>query len=119
MTLFDLRNAVVSNMASFADTFNMTNRGASFFETEYEMRAVYNDGLVPYIEPQEEGFKHYISGKMVTKNKGFISKKATGKINRMIWAEQNGFAIDYNEENSALLENQNEILVQMGGMKLG
>lgn len=119
MTLFNVRNAIVSNMAEFADTFNMTNNGSAFFETEYEMRAVYLDEIVDYIEPQEEGFRHWISGNMVTKNKGFISVKATGKINRMIWAEQNGFEIDYNEENQALLENQNNILLQMGGMKLG
>lgn len=119
MTLFDLRNTVVSNMAEFADTFNMTNKGASFFETEYEMRAVYQDELVPYIVYQEEGFKHYITQQMVTKNKGFISVKATGKINRQIWAETNGLQVDYNEENQALLENQNNILVSMGGMQVG
>lgn len=119
MTLFDLRNIVVSNMAEFADSYNMTNKGASFFETEYEMRAVYNDDTVPYIEWQEEGFTHYISGKRVTKNKGFISVKATGKINRILWAEANGLQVDYQEENKALLENQNNILVSMGGMQVG
>jgi hypothetical protein len=119
VTLFDLRNVVVSNMASFADSFNMTNKGASFFETEYEMRAVYQDEIVPYIVFQEEGFKHYLSGKLVKKNKGFISVKATGKINRIIWAETNGLQVDYNEENQALLENQNNILVSMGGMQVG
>jgi hypothetical protein len=119
VTLFDLRNAVVSNMAEFADTFNMTNHGASFFETEYEMRAVYNDNEVPYIEPQEEGFRHWISGKMITKNKGFISVRATGKINRIIASEQMGLLVDYNEENRALLDNQNNILVSMGGMQIG
>jgi len=106
-------------MASFADSFNMANNGSSYFETEYEMRAVYNDDIVPYIEFQEEGFRHWKSGKMIKKNKGFISKKATGKINRILWAEQNGLQVDYQEENEALLENQNNILVSMGGMQVG
>jgi len=119
VTLFDLRNAVVSNMAEFADSFNMTNKGASFFETDFEMRAVYNDDIVPYIEFQEEGFTHYITKKFINKNKGFISVKATGKINRIIFSENLGLQVDYNEENEALLRNQNNILVQMGGMKIG
>lgn len=119
VTLFELRNAVVSNMARFADSFDMTNYGASFFETEYEMRAVYQDDVIPYIIWQEEGFTHYLTGKEVTKNKGFISVKATGKINRILWAEANGLQVDYEEENEALLENQNNILVSMGGMQIG
>ncbi len=119
MTLFELRNVVVSNMAEFADSFNMTNNGSSYFETEYEMRAVYNDELVPYIEWQEDGFIHWITGIKVTKNQGFISKKATGKINRILWAEANGLQVDYQEENQALLENQNNVLVSMGGMQVG
>ena len=119
VTLFELRNVVVNNMAEFADSFNMTNRGASFFETEYELRAVYNDDIVPYIIFQEEGFTHYQSGKFIDKNLGFISDKATGKINRYIWAEANGLTVDYREENQALAQNQNNILVSMGGMQVG
>jgi len=106
-------------MASFADSFDMTNKGSSYFETAYEMRAVYNDDIIPYIEWQEEGFTHWISKKRITKNQGFISKRATGKINSILWAEENGLQVDYQEENQALLDNQNNILESMGGMQVG
>jgi hypothetical protein len=51
-----------------------------FYENPHVMVASMNLGRAPHARWQEEGFKHYISGKMVTKNQGFISKRIVGAI---------------------------------------
>ena len=75
-------------MAEFADTGYMASNGAEFFDTPYELVAIYNTNRVPYIVFQEEGTRYY------NKNKGFITTKADGKINRFIQSDILGLDID-------------------------
>lgn len=88
--------------------------GLTFFDTPYEMSAIFSGIAVPHIIYQEEGFTHWISGKFITKNQGFISKKITGQINRMGWSNALGLPFDKHENNDILLSNQDKMLEQLG-----
>ena len=110
MQLYNLVEIVVGNMAEFADTGKMAREGAEFFETPNELVAIYNVTGVPYIVFQEEGTKYY------DKNKGFIKNKAEGKINRFLWSEALGLPYDTTENDKVLLDNQDKLLVQIGGL---
>jgi len=112
VNLADVISIVLNNMPF--DKGGMVSRGAYFFDTPYEITAIYNTGEVPYIIYQEEGFTHYLSGEFIDKNKGFISKKTTGQLNRYGWSVSLGLPFDVNENDDTLLNNQDKILEQMG-----
>jgi hypothetical protein len=72
-----------------------------FYENPHVMVASINLGRAPYARFQEEGFKHYISGKMVTKNQGFISKRIVGSImNESQGHKTTGNALDKSVESN-------------------
>jgi len=96
------------------DSGFMIRNVAEFFDTPYEIVVEYNTSTVPYIIYQEEGFKHYRSGKMVTKNKGFISQKTTGQLNRYGWSNALGIPFNMLENEQRVLDEQDNIMLQMG-----
>ena len=108
MTLVDLIEIVVGNMVEFRDTGFMASNGAEFFETPYELVAIYNTNTVPYIVFNEEGTRY------TQKNKGFISVKAEGKISRFIYSEALGIPYNKLENNQIILENNNKLMVELG-----
>ena len=92
----------------------MISHVAEFFDTPTELVIEYNTSTVPYIIYQEEGFKHYLSGKMVTKNKGFISNKTTGQLNAYGWSKALGLPFNMLENEQLVLDEQDKILTQLG-----
>ena len=92
----------------------MMKDGVDFFDTPYESSAVFNTGELPYIIYQEEGFEHWITGKMVTKNKGFISQKITGQVNKLGWSMTLGLPFNAQETDDTVLKNQDDMLTQLG-----
>lgn len=114
MTIVDLIEIVVGNMAEFSDSGEMAREGAEFFETATELTAVYNTNRVPHIIYQEEGFTHYRSKKFISVNQGFISIKAEGKISRHLYNEVLGIPQNNLENNQILIENQSKIMVELG-----
>jgi len=92
-------------------------QGVEFFETPYEYIAEWNTGAVPHIIYQEEGFKHWITKKMVTKNKGFISRKIFGQVQRLAWSRDLGIPFDKSENDNALLLHQDKMMSEMGLMQ--
>lgn len=95
-------------MAEFSASGHMAREGASYFETPYELVAIYNP-TINYIVFQQESFVHWISGKVVDKNKGFIDR-AQRKINSFVWSEELGLPYDVDNNNEDVLE-------QMGVVK--
>jgi hypothetical protein len=93
---------------------NIIKFGLTFFDTPYEMTAIFSAIAVPHIAYQEEGFTHWISGEFITVNQGFISKKITGQVNRMGWSNTLGLPFDKSENNDILLSNQDAMLEQLG-----
>jgi len=83
-----MRNIVLANMPY--DTGFMFLEGASFYETNAFLLCRYEITRVPYIVYQEDGFEHYITKKMVTKNQGFIRDKTVGDLNRHASYKQAG-----------------------------
>ena len=107
--LKDLIEIVNGNMAEFSASGHMATAGASYFETPYELTAIYDVVSIPYIAYQQEGFIHYLSGELVDKNKGFIDR-AQRRINNFIWSEDLG--LPYNEDND-----NEDVLEQMGAVQ--
>ena len=103
-------------MAEFSASGHMTREGATFYETPYELVAMYDTVAVPYIIYQEESFVHYRSGEVVDVNKGFISNKAQGKIQRFVWSEELGLPYNKLENDQILLEDGNKLLVELGAV---
>lgn len=106
--LSDLIEIVVGNMAEFSLSGYMASNGAEFFETPYELAAIYNVIGVPYIVYQEEGTYFY------DKNKGFISTKAQNKIERYVWSQRMDIPYNKLENDQILLEDRNKMLVELG-----
>jgi len=115
--LADLIEIVLGNMAEFSDSGEMVRSGATFFETPTELTAIYDTVAVPYIIYQEEGFTHWISGKFIDKNKGFISTRANNKIQRFVFSEQIGEPYNKLANDQTLLEDRNKMLVELGAIK--
>jgi len=107
--LNDLIEIVNGNMAEFSASGHMAREGASYFETPYELVAIYDTVAVDYIIYQQEGFIHYITKEEVTKNKGFIDR-AQRRINNFVWSEDLGLPYDVDNDNEDVLE-------QMGSVK--
>ena len=104
-------------MAEFSASGHMAREGASFYETPTELVCMYDTVAVDYILYQEEGFTHYITKKRVEVNKGFIGRKAHGKIQRFVWSEQLGIPYNKLENNQILLENSDKLLMELGVVK--
>lgn len=96
-------------MAEFSASGHMAREGASYFETPYELVAIYDTVAVNYIIFQQESFIHWISGKVVDKNKGFIDR-AQRRINNFVWSEDLGLPYDLDNDKEDVLE-------QMGTVK--
>ncbi len=96
-------------MAEFSASGHMVREGVSYFETPYELVAIYDTVAIPYIIYQQESFIHYLSGEIVDKNKGFIDR-AQRRINNFVWSEELGLPYDVDNDNEDVLE-------QMGAVK--
>ena len=76
----------LSNMRTICEAYIPFKSGFMFAnvlrmsETDVKQSAIYDGNIVPYLFPQENGFKHYLTGKMITKNKGFIKVKTAGAL---------------------------------------
>ena len=92
----------------------MVRNVAEFFDTPYELIVEYNTSTVPYIVYQEEGFTHWISGKQIEVNKGFISKRTTGQLNAYGWSMALGIPFNMLENEQLVLDEQDKMLEQMG-----
>lgn len=115
--LYEIIELLTSNMLSFADSGRMSREGITYTQTPYEITAVYNTAQLPYIIYQEKGFTHYRSGKFIDVNKGFISVKANGKIERLIHSKLLDIPYNNLEDNQIILENNSLMMTQLGVMK--
>jgi hypothetical protein len=76
-------------------------------ETDTRRSAIYDGNIVPYLFPQENGFKHYLSGKMITKNKGFIKDKTTSALDMFYNnKERQGVLLSLSEKTSQSRQSQ-------------
>lgn len=114
ITWTEVNNILVANMLEFADSGKMARRGLSSFETPHELTFYYNTAELPYIIYQEKGFKHYRSGKFIDKNKGFISVRANGKIERLIYTKMLGIEYNNLEDNQTFIERNHLMMEQIG-----
>lgn len=99
------------------DKGGILNRGVEFYETAYEYIAEWNTIAVPHIIYQEEGFTHWITGKKVTKNKGFITRKIFGQVQRLAWSRDLGIPFNKSESDNALLLHQDKMMSELGVMQ--
>lgn len=99
------------------DNGGILRRGVSFFETPYEYIGEWNTTALPYIIYQEEGFTHYLTKKKVIKNKGFISRKIFGQVQRLAWSRDLGIPFDKSESDNALLLHQDKMMSDLGVMQ--
>lgn len=92
------------------DTGNMYANGVVFFDTPYYYRAAYDINRVPYIVFNEEGTVYS------QKNKGFISQKTTGAVNRAVQSIILGLPYNEKEISEEYSKRNNEILISQGVM---
>jgi hypothetical protein len=64
------------------------NKGLKYSENNGVMSIIYDGVTVPHIYFQEKGFRHWLSGKIVDVNKGFIANKTVGAIRTMLNASE-------------------------------
>ena len=114
INLPDIIEIVLSVMGVFSASGNMMRKGVEFFDTPHEIIIDYNTSAVPYIIYQEEGFTHYLSGKFINVNQGFISKKTKGQLSRYGWSKALGIPFNKLENDQILLENQSKLLEEVG-----
>jgi len=114
INLPDIMQIVLGQMAQFSDSGEMLRKGVDFFDTPYEIVIEYNTAGVPHIIYQEEGFTHWISGKFIDINKGFISEKTTGQLNAYGWSKALGIPFNMLENDQILLEDRDKMLEEMG-----
>lgn len=107
ITRQNVMSVLNGNMNEFSQ--HIGNDGLSYFETPNEITAVYNTNRYPYTAFQEEGFRNR-GGRMVTKHKGFISVKAVGKINNLIYNDSRGIT----QNNNNLIKDNTKTLKQLG-----
>lgn len=114
--LADLIEIVIGNMAEFSASGHMAREGASFYETPYDLVAMYDTVAVDYIIYQQEGFIHYLSGKFINKNQGFIDR-TQNNLEYFVWGEVLGIPYNKLENNQILLENSDKLLMELGAVK--
>ena len=91
-----------------------TLQSIMFEDTPFYMKATYDANIAPQIRYQEEGFIHYLTGKPVTMNVGWISRRSVGAINRIEQSNVLGLPYSYKETNDELADRANEILINEG-----
>lgn len=111
MDFTTFENVIRANMPF--DTGNMFTNGAVMFDTPYQYVAIYNTNGVPYIVFQEEGTRFFKG------NKGFISKRTVGQINRITQSELLGLPYDYKETNTTIADRNNEMMMATGQITKG
>jgi len=92
----------------------MVRKGASFFDTPYEIIIDYNTAAVPHIIYQEEGFTHYLSKEFIDVNEGFISRKTVGQLTTYGWSKALDIEFNMLENEQRILDVQDKMLTQMG-----
>lgn len=125
--LYQVIEILTSNMLQFADSGRMSREGISYFETPREITAVYNTAQLPYIVYQELGFTHYWRARskdpavrakaFISVNQGFISEKATGKIERLIYSDMLGLPYNNLEDNQVIMQSNKLMMTELGVMK--
>ncbi len=78
VTINDVRLTADSHM--IFDTGKARMQGLRFQENNGMISVIYDGISLPYIHYQEVGFKHYISGKLIDVNKGYISNDTTNAL---------------------------------------
>ncbi len=79
----EIQKGIVINNMPFDSGF-MTIAGHNTYTIGNEIITRYDTASVPYIVWQEEGFTHWITGRRVTVNEGFISRDTVGEINNVL-----------------------------------
>ena len=92
------------------DTGFMSRNGAEFFEDSEKITVIYNTTAVPYIVYNEEGTIY------TTKNKGFITVRAEGKLNEYLTSQLLGLHYNKNKNNKTILERQHKLYVELGAV---
>jgi hypothetical protein len=87
------------------DSGFMLQNGLSVYETPFDQVGDYDCTIVPYIIYNEEGTR------ISTKNKGFISVRTIGALNR-----NNVDGSTVTGMNERLADRQNEVLVTLGAI---
>lgn len=82
MDLQDFRSIIQAQIPY--DTGFMFLSGVKYYQTEHFLMAEYDTSRVPYIVYNEEGTIY------TTKNKGFISERTVGALNRFATYEDKG-----------------------------
>lgn len=101
------------------DKGGMFMKGIKYLDTPMFYRADYNVSGLPYIVYQEEGFTHWITKKLVTKNQYFISRKTVGHINRAIQSDILGLPYPQHKAfGEQTAQRNNSILLSQGGMTI-
>jgi hypothetical protein len=85
ISINDIRTIVLANIPiAPVKGGRMYRDGTRYGEDAVKFSVVYDGNMVPYIAPQEYGFTHYLSGKFVTVNQGFIRDNTVNDLNLMI-----------------------------------
>jgi hypothetical protein len=66
------------------DTGKARMQGLRYSENDGIISAVYDGVSLPYIHYQETGFTHWISGRQVEVNKGYISNDTTNALSFLV-----------------------------------
>lgn len=114
INLPDVIQIVLGQMAQFSDSGEMMRKGVDFFDTPNEIVIEYNTNAVPHIIYQEEGFTHWISGKFINVNQGFIKEKTVGQLTSYGWSKALGIEFNMLENDQLLLEDRNKMLEEIG-----
>jgi|LGOV01.1.fsa_nt_gb ABC-type lipoprotein export system ATPase subunit len=109
MEFTQFANIIRGNMPY--DKGNMFSNGVDFFVTPYYDLGAYNNNRVNYIRYNEEGTKY------TKKNKGFISKKTVGMVNKATWSENLGLPFDSTEMNEEVAKRNNDLLLKQGAIE--
>ena len=85
ISINDIRTIVLANIPiAPVKGGRMYRDGTRYGEDAVKFSVVYDGNMVPYIAPQEYGFTHYLSGKFVTVNQGFIQNDTVNALDFLI-----------------------------------
>ena len=85
ITINDIRTIVLANIPiAPVKGGKMYRDGTRYGEDAVKFSIVYDGNMVPYIAPQEYGFRHWRSGKKVEVNKHFIQVDTVSELNLLI-----------------------------------
>ena len=66
------------------DTGQARMQGLRYSENNGMISAIYDGVSLPYIHYQETGYTHYISGRLIDVNKGYISDDTTNALSFLV-----------------------------------